>query len=51
MLADVEFSTGEPQHFLPLAGCGDGLEEPRVVSRLVRTIIGSERVARRWTAS
>ena len=46
VLADVEFSTGEPQrYFLPLAGGGDGLEEPRVVSRLVRMIIGSERVA------
>ena len=46
VLADVEFSTGEPQrYFIPVAGGTDGLDDPMVVSRLVRMIVGSERLA------
>ena len=45
-LADVEFSSGEPQrYFLPIADGDDGLLDPSVVSRLVRMIVAGERLS------
>ena len=45
VVAEVEFSTGEPQrYFVPIATGADGMGDPRVASRLVRMILGNERL-------
>eukprot|EP01041_Mallomonas_annulata_P024458 gene24458-45218_t len=46
VLAEVEFSTGEPQrYFVPIAAGADGMTDPRVASRFVRMILANERLA------
>ncbi len=46
VMVEVEFGTGEPQrYFLPIADGTDGLADQRVVTRLVRAIVGNERLS------
>ena len=45
VVAEVEFSTGEPQrYFVPVSAGADGMGDPRVASRFVRMILGNERL-------